>query len=232
MTTPTPSIAQLNVGLPRDHGAFETGDRRDPLDRVSGGSWRSAIFKLPVEGPVFLSERGFDGDGQADLENHGGPDKAVCAYSADHYPEWRRTLGFDPFPYGAFGENLTVGALDEHTVCIGDVWSVGDAELQVSQPRQPCWKLGRKWALESLPHLVRSSGRTGWYFRVLRTGHVSRSARLLLVDRPHPEWSVAAANAVMHERSGDTRALASLEVLSTSWRDTLQKRLDVARSRR
>ena len=92
-----------------------------------------------------LTARGFDGDGQADVVKHGGLDKAVCAYPADHYPEWRRTLGITPFDFGAFGENLTIDGLDEQTVCIGDVWSLVDAQVQVSVPRSPCWKLARRW---------------------------------------------------------------------------------------
>jgi len=137
-------------------------------------------------------------------------DKAVCAYSADHYPEWRRTLRITPFEFGAFGENVTIEGLTEHTVCIGDVWALGDAVVQVSVPRQPCWKLARKWRRDSLADEVRTSGRTGWYFRVLREAQVARGADLTLMERPHPAWTVAAANAVMHDRAGDTNAFLAL----------------------
>jgi MOSC domain-containing protein YiiM len=191
--------------------------------------WTTGIFKVPVDGPVHLSPLGLGGDGQADLVNHGGADKAVCVYSADHYPDWRRTLGVEPFAFGAFGENLTIEGLDEHRVCIGDVWSLGDVTVQVSQPRQPCWKLARKWRRRTLTADVVSTGRTGWYLRVLREGSAVAGTTLSLVDRRHPEWTIAAANRVMHQREGDTAALARLEALAASWRHTLTRRLEAAR---
>ncbi len=165
------SVGALNVGRPRTLGRESAADRFDQ-------AWTTGIFKTPVEGPVHLSSLGFTGDGQADLTVHGGPDKAVCVYSADHYPGWRHTLGIDPFPFGAFGENLAIDGLDEEQVCIGDVWSVGDALVQVSQPRQPCWKLAMKWRRRTLTDEVVASGHTGWYFRVQREGTVAAGASL------------------------------------------------------
>lgn len=106
----------------------------DPMDRPR----TSGSLKTPVAGPVFLGRTNLDGDGQADLVNHGGPDKAVCAYSADHYDAWRHELGLPELPFGSFGENFTVGGLADAGVRIGDVWSVGEATVQVSQPRRPC----------------------------------------------------------------------------------------------
>ena len=160
------TIVALCLGTPRDLGRE---DAPEPFDRA----WTTGIFKTPVDGPVHLSSLGFTGDGQADLTVHGGPDKAVCVYSADHYPGWRHALGLDPFTFGAFGENLTIDGLDEQQVCIGDVWSVGDALVQVSQPRQPCWKLAMKWRRRTLTDEVVVSGRTGWYFRVQHEGLVA-----------------------------------------------------------
>ena len=165
---------------------------------------------------------------QADLTVHGGPDKAVCVYSAYYYPGWRHTLGIDRFAFGAFGENLAIDGLDEQQVCIGDVWSVGDALVQVSQPRQPCWKLAMKWRRRTLTDEVVASGHTGWYFRVQREGLVAPGASVTLIERRHPEWTIAAANRVMHRRQGDTAALARLQALSASWRHTLERRLQAA----
>lgn len=222
MTAPTlqPFVATLCMGRPRTFGAEDArGSEQD--------AWTTGIFKTPVSGPHFLGPTGFDGDGQADLENHGGPDKAVCAYSADHYATWRTALDIEPFDHGAFGENLTIAGLVERAICIGDVWAIGDTHLQVSQPRQPCWKLGRKWNRASFPNEVVASGRTGWYFRVIRAGTVAAGAPAVLVSRVHPQWTVEAANRVMHERVGDTAALAALDVLSASWRQTLARRLVV-----
>jgi MOSC domain-containing protein YiiM len=217
------SIAGLSIGVPRTLGESLADD---PFDE----RWTTGIFKAPVEGPVRLGSTGFSGDGQADLTSHGGVDKAVCAYSADHYPAWRAALGVELPAYGAFGENLTIANLDEGGVCVGDLWEAGDVLLQVSQPRQPCWKLARKWRIASLPDQVVKSGRTGWYFRVRREGTLTTGARVILRERPHPEWTVAAANAVMHQRLGDVAALASLDALSLSWRTTLSRRIEAGTS--
>jgi len=219
--TPTGTVAALCVGTPHSLGVE---DAEDPFDRP----WTSGIFKAPVEGALRLSSLGFSGDVQADLNVHGGPDKAACVYSATHYPDWQRTLATDRFTFGAFGENLTIEGLDERLVCVGDVWSLGDAIVQVSQPRQPCWKLARKWRRRTLTEEVVSSGRTGWYSRVLREGSVAAGATLSLVERLHPEWTIAAANLVMHQREGDTAALARVGALSASWRHTLERRLQAS----
>ena len=117
-----PVLLSIHVGRPAEQG---TERAADPLDRP----WTSGFFKTPVAGPVFLGTTNLDGDGQADLVNHGGPDKAVCAYSADHYDAWRRELGLTEMPFGAYGENFTIGGLDEAGVCIGDVWRVGEATV-------------------------------------------------------------------------------------------------------
>lgn len=216
-----PSVAALCVGKPRDMGLEGAAD---PHDRP----WTSGIFKAPVQGALPLTLTGFDGDGQADPANHGGPDKAVCVYPADHYPWWRETLSRDVPALGAFGENLSIAGLDEGSVCIGDVWALASGViLQVSQPRQPCWKLARKWRLTAFADQVVKSGRTGWYFRVLQEGVVAAGDRLELVARPHPGWTIDGANGVMHRREGDTAALAAVPELSVSWRQTLTRRLQV-----
>jgi MOSC domain-containing protein YiiM len=221
--TKTATVVALCIGTPRTLGQ---DDAPDPFDRP----WTSGIFKAPVADALWLTSTGFSGDGQADLEVHGGPDKAVCVYSADHYSYWRTTTGNESFTFGAFGENLSVEGLDEQHVCIGDVWSVGDAEVEISQPRQPCWKVARKWRRRTLTDEVVSSGHTGWYFRVRREGQVAPGAALSLLERRHPEWTIVAANRVMHRREGDTAALARLDELSASWRRTLEKRLHAAAS--
>jgi MOSC domain-containing protein YiiM len=216
----SPSIASVNVGRPQTRGYDGAAD---PFDQP----WTSGIFKTAVAGAVWLTPTGFDGDGQADLTVHGCEDKAACVYSADHYPAWSRELHRHPLAFGAFGENLSVAGLDEQSVCIGDVWAIGEAVVEVSQPRQPCWKLARRWRITTFSDQVVKSGRTGWYFRVRTPGLVAQGTALSLVARPHPEWTVAAANAVMHQRVGDTAALASLAPLSASWRATLRRRLAV-----
>ncbi len=195
------------------------------------GPWTSGFSKEPVAGPVRVTAANLDGDGQADLENHGGPDKAVCVYSADHLPYWAEHLGLTEMTFGAFGENFTLGNLVEPGVCIGDVWEIGSAVFQVSQPRQPCWKLARRWRVKTLAAQVQQTGFTGWYFRVLAEGIVEAGQTLRLADRPCPEWTVARANRVMHIDKDDHRQaaeLATLPWLAASWRHQLDKRVATA----
>jgi MOSC domain-containing protein YiiM len=215
-----PVIASIQVGLPRRCGE---ADSADPTERP----WTTGFYKEPVVGPVRVGRGNLDGDGQADLVHHGGPDKAVCVYPADHYPYWRDALHLPTLPPGAFGENFTVEGLTEAGVCVGDIWQSGDVMLQVSQPRQPCWKLARRWRIKTLALQVQQTGRTGWYFRVLVEGTVSAGSLLTLVRRHHPEWTVERANTVMHHHKDDVRAaaeLARLPLLSASWRETLSRR--------
>jgi MOSC domain-containing protein YiiM len=215
------ALVSVQVGSARALGSDEAVD---PFDQP----WTTGIFKTPVSGPVFVGERGVAGDTQVDPVNHGGPDKAVCVYSADHYEWWRARLGIVPFDYGAFGENVTIHGVTEDDLCVGDVWSMGGTLVQVSQPRQPCWKLARKWRVRDLVDQVVKSGRTGWYFRVLREGSVQAGDAVALVERSFPEWTVTAANNVMHHRAGGRLAaatLAGVDALSESWQATLEHRI-------
>jgi MOSC domain-containing protein YiiM len=217
---PTPTLLSIQVGQPTEYGR---PDAADPHDRL----WTTAFYKTPIRGPVFVTQTNITGDRQADVEHHGGVDKAVLAYAASHYELWRRELARDNLPCGGFGENLTIDGLTEESVCIGDVWSLGEAVFQVSQPRQPCWKLARRWRTKELAAVVIANGRTGWYLRVLQEGLIDAGQELTLVGRPHPAWTVARANDVMHHRKSDVALaaeLASLPELSQSWRKELQSR--------
>lgn len=197
-------------------------------------TWSSGFFKESVEESVALGREGLDGDAQADRKHHGGPDKAVCAYPAVHFDYWRREIGQPELGAGAFGENFTLGSVAEDEVCIGDIIEAGSALLQISQPRQPCWKLARRWRVKDLPLRVERTGFTGWYFRVIEEGKVTPGATLHLRERPHPEWTVSDANEVMHDRKGGdpaaVAALAACPALSASWRETLAKRAERAGS--
>lgn len=218
MTSAT--LVSIQVGQPTTRGHEEAAD---PHDRL----WTSAFFKAPISGPVFVGRTNITGDAQADRENHGGIDKAVLAYAASHYDLWRAERTNISWCHGGFGENLTIAGQTEEDVCIGDVWSLGETLFQVSQPRQPCWKLTRRWRITELTALVIANGRTGWYLRVLREGLIDAGRELTLVERPQPHWSVARANEVMHHRKSD-RALAdelsSLPELSLAWQTSLRKR--------
>ena len=216
----TGRVQSIQVGLPR----WETADcSPEPGQRP----WRSGIFKVPVPGPLRLGWYNLEGDGQADMVHHGGGDKAVCAYSSEHWPHWQPILPPDQSQAGAFGENFTVEWLTEAEVCIGDVFSIGTALVQISQPRQPCWKLARRWRIKNLALQVEQTGFTGWYFRVLREGEVAATQLIQLVDRPHPEWTIAAANRIMHHERNDRDAAERLSqclALSASWRHTMEQR--------
>lgn len=218
-----PTLLSIQVGQPTDYGR---DDAADPHDR----RWTTAFFKSPIAGPVFVGRTNIAGDAQADLEHHGGADKAVLAYAAGHYELWRDELARPELCFGGFGENLTIAGLTEESVCIGDVWLLGEAHFQVSQPRQPCWKLARRWRTKELAALVIANGRSGWYLRVLREGMIDAGQPLTLIERPHAEWSVARANQVMHQRPSDramASELAALPELSSAWRHGLQVRYGV-----
>ncbi len=215
-----PRLLSIQVGRPRTIGIEGA---KDPMDRA----WTTGFFKEPVVGTIRLGRLNLDGDGQADLKNHGGPDKAACLYSADHYPDWRIDLERSDLPYGAFGENLTINDLTEPDVCLGDIYALGDARVQVSQPRQPCWKLARRWRITDLPARVVRNGRTGWYVRVLDEGTLEAGQEFRLLDRPNPDWSIERANRVMHHLKNDPRtaeALADVDALAENWKVSLRKR--------
>jgi MOSC domain-containing protein YiiM len=216
-------ILSIQVGLSQTYG--------DPAARDAENKvWTTAFFKLPVAGKVRLRRLGLEGDEQADLRVHGGPDKAVLAYSHDHYPFWRTLLNTPDLPVGAFGENLTVDGVSEKTVCIGDLWRVGEGVVQVSQPRQPCWKLARRWQIPELPKLVVRTGFCGWYLRVIEDGIMEAGMEMELLQRPHPEWTLDRANQALYNRQFSAEAgyeLAELSELSAAWREDLLGRLSL-----
>jgi MOSC domain-containing protein YiiM len=216
-----PTVISIQVGRPQDH--LHDG----PVDGNSC-SWTTAFWKQPVEGPVWVGATNIDGDQQADLVNHGGSDKAVLAYSADHYDYWRAHLKLPDMPYGGFGENLTISGVDEASVCIGDTWRTGPVVFQVTQPRQPCWKMSRRWRIADLAKQVIANGKSGWYLRVLTEGELAAGATMELIARPHPAWTVARASDLFHYRKDDLAGaaeLAALPELSAAWRESLEVRL-------
>ena len=216
--TVTAQLISIQAGKPADHGA----------DSISKKSWRSGVFKFPLEGRVYVGALNINGDGQQDLKNHGGPYRAVLGYSADHYPEWRAELNRPDFPYGGFGENFTIAGLTEETVFIGDVYAVGEVRLQVSQPRMPCWKLARRWGIKDLTARVQAKAWGGWYHRVLQEGYVEAGQEITLIERPNSRYSVDFLFAIMSEWIDDPDALAEiiqLEALTDEWRVDFAERL-------
>jgi MOSC domain-containing protein YiiM len=207
------TILSIQVGLPAEHGA----------DNISKRGWQSGIFKYPISGKVWLDTLNLAGDGQDDLDNHGGIFRAVLGYSAEHYPAWRDELQRPDFPYGAFGENLTISGLDEDSVFLGDVYAVGEALVQVTQPRLPCWKLARRWGIKNLTARVQRKGWGGWYHRVVRTGNVAAGDTYALVERGYTQYPITRLGRLVYEVEKDVAAfeeLSGLDVLTPSWRST------------
>ena len=191
--------------------------------------WTTGFYKQNVAGRIWLGYEGLRGDQQADRKHHGGAEKAACVYAVEHYPAWRDSLKLAEMAHGAFGENFTVQGMVEAEVCVGDVFQIGAARVQVSQPRQPCWKLARRWRIKDLTTQVEQTGRTGFYFRVLHHGWVEAGETLELLERPFPRLTIAHANGVMHHRKEDFAAAAELAMcplLSASWKDSLWQRAE------
>ncbi len=221
-------LISLQIGRPAAH----TSQIKDGNE----AEWVSSIWRQSVAGRVHLSRTDLDGNAQADLKNHGGPDKAVCCYSAEHYPPWHTALGLAEaeFAYGAFGENFTLTGLTEDTICLGDIYTVGTAKVQVSQPRMPCWKVGRRWNRADLPGEMTATGRTGFYVRVLEEGEVGAGDVLTLQDRPLPDYSITRLNDALYVHKNDARQdeeLARLPLLAEAWRRTFRRRAGLLKYR-
>ena len=194
---------------------------------------RSAIAKTPVRGPVHVGPLGLEGDEQGDPKVHGGPDKAVHQYAQEHYVPWRTELGALPVlaAPGAFGENIASTGMTEHSLCLGDQVRVGSSVLlEVSQSRQPCWKLNDRFGVPTMARRMQDSGRTGWYYRVLQPGHLQAGDALVLVARPWPEWTLARIIDVLYHQPFDAAVLQALAALplTPSWQRMVQGRLERA----
>src|SRR5437773_2195586 len=163
-------IISLNVGMPREviwHGRSVT----------------TGIFKEPVAGRVALRKLNLDGDGQADLRVHGGEYKAVYCYPVEHYRSWKKELPGRELPMGMFGENFTTEGLLEDEVHVGDRFSIGSAEVVVTQPRLPCYKLGVRFGADDMVKRFLASGRSGFYFAVIREGEVGAGDEIKVIAR-------------------------------------------------
>ena len=204
--------------------------RPQVLAEVRGERIYSAIAKQPVAvgSLLWLSLGNLAGDSQADLSVHGGPDKAVYTYPAEHLSRWAAELDEELGP-APFGENLSTVGVTEHDVRIGDRWSWGDATIEVCQPRWPCFKLALHRQRPDIQKQMRANGRTGWYHRVLEPGEVVVGAPIEVVARDPAELTVADAHAAMGDRHLEDRALvealADHPSLAAEWRDPLRERL-------
>ncbi|MDK3018804.1 MOSC domain-containing protein [Pseudodonghicola flavimaris] len=201
---------------------------------LPGSDTLSGIVKTPVDRPLTLGPEGVESDEQADRRVHGGVEKALHHYPRDHYALWRAELGELP-PLagpGGFGENISTTGLTETTVAVGDIFRLGDALLQVSQGRQPCWKLNKRFGVADMARRVQLTGRTGWYYRVLQPGTVAPGDRMELVDRVAPDWSLHRLwHALYVDRLNldELEGIVALDVLAEGWRKYAVRRLESRR---
>ena len=208
-------LISLNVGLPR-------------IVESNGEPVATGIFKEPKQGPVMLRTLNLDGDRQADLTVHGGVSKAVYAYPVEHYEFWRRELPEMELPYGMFGENLTTEGMLEEALNVGDRFRVGKAELMVTEPRLPCYKLGIKFGRTDIIRKFLQSRRTGFYFAVVKQGEVEAGNEIELLSRDSNGITIADITRLYAFEKDDLETLrraVKLEALSDSWREYFQKQI-------
>jgi MOSC domain-containing protein YiiM len=210
-------IVSVNVGLPR------------PV------SWRgrrimTGIYKDPIEGRVRVRRTNLDGDRQADLSVHGGPDKAVYVYPSEHYPFWRRELELEDLPWGSFGENLTTEGWWEDEVHVGDRFRIGTAEFTVTQPRMPCFKLAVKFDREDIVETFLESGRPGFYLAVTQEGELGAGDAMERTHEDENGVTVVDVVRLYMDRHGESdpdllRRTVAVEALAEGWREHFRKRL-------
>ncbi|RFS76846.1 6-N-hydroxylaminopurine resistance protein [Leclercia adecarboxylata] len=192
------------------------------------GSRPSAIAKLQVDGELSLTEKGLVGDEQAEKKIHGGPDRALCHYPREHYAFWASEYPdqAELFVAPAFGENLSTEGLTEKNVFIGDIFRWGEALIQVTQPRSPCFKLNFHFGISDIATQMQNAGKTGWLYRVILAGKVETDAPLTLVSRLSNVSVYDACAIAWHMPFDDEQyhRLLSAAGLSTSWTRTMQKR--------
>lgn len=209
-------IISLNVGRPR-------------IVLWKGEPVSTGIFKEPVSGSVPLRTLNLDGDRQADLSVHGGPNKAVYAYPVEHYDFWKKELPEMQLPLGMFGENFSTEGLLESTVNIGDRFQIGSAEVTVTQPRMPCYKLGIKFGRTDILRRFLASGRTGFYFSVTREGEVTAGDSFTSLERDAHNIKVADITRLYARDKDDVetmRRALEVEALPAGWRDYFRQKIN------
>ena len=213
-------ILSVNVGRPK-------------LITFRGKTIKTGIFKAPVEGSVMVRSLGPEGDGQADLSVHGGLDKAVYGYPSEYYDFWRRETGRTDLVPGQFGENLTTVGLPDEDVHVGDVFRVGEALLQATQPRLPCFKLGARMEDPGFPKRFMGARRMGYYFRVVEEGAVERGDLVEAVSRDPEGVSITEITALWFTDKENYERMESAlraEGLPSGWRDGFTERLEAGRA--
>jgi MOSC domain-containing protein YiiM len=209
-------VISVNVGLPR-------------TITWKGQLVTTGIFKAPIAGRVRVRRLNLDGDRQADLSVHGGPDKAIYVYPSEHYDYWRGELSAMEFPWGMFGENFTSEGLLEDVVSVGDRFRIGSAVAMVTQPRVPCFKLAAKFGREDIVQRFLASGRSGFYLKVVQEGEVGAGDPIEPLSRDPHAVEVAEVARLYRDRSDDLsllRRAVQVEALSEGWRERFQRRID------
>jgi len=209
-----PTIVSFHVGTPR---MIKHGNKEVP----------SAIYIQYTEKRHTICSLGVEGDEQGDKIHHGGIDKAICVYLQESYKHWDE-IGQSLAP-GAFGENMTISDLTEEGVLIGNTYRIGSLVVQVSQPRQPCFKLGIRNEWPELVQLSRNSGYTGFYMRVLEEGEAGVGMELELIKQAQHSMSIKEANRIMYSKSStlsDYEQLAAVAELADDWKEDLSKKIN------
>ncbi|MDQ3693494.1 MAG: MOSC domain-containing protein [Chloroflexota bacterium] len=217
---PIATLRTIQVGTPNRYMHRES-------EASAARPWETSFVRAPSPDRRWLYITHLDGNAQADTKNHGKLNQAVLLYAAAHYPWWQCELGRPEIGPGGFAENFTLDGITEATAHIGDTYAIGDARIQVTGPRYPCYKIARRWGIPGLNGLVAATGRTGWYCRVLEEGWIEPGLPLLLVARPYPDFTIALVNDFGHGRNQDSataEALAACPLLPDFW-----QRLVVAR---
>lgn len=192
----------------------------------------SAISKLATGCRLRISRLGIAGDQQADQRHHGGLDKALHHYPHEHYRYWQSRFPerCDRFAAGGFGENISTLGLTEAEACLGDIYRLGSALIQISQGRKPCWKLNARFGIEEMARLVHDTGHSGWYYRVVEEGDAGPEDEFGLIERSLPDWNVRRLYGVLHPQTppdpADLAFLAGCPILAIGWRARAKERLD------
>jgi MOSC domain-containing protein YiiM len=208
-------LVSIQVGIPR-------------IVTIDGQEVATSIYKSPIKGRVQLRSANLEGDKQADLSVHGGRDKAVYAYPSEHYSYWKKELSGVDLPWGAFGENFTTEGLTEDAVCLGDRFTIGTAEVVVTQPRLPCFKLNLKFDSDVMAKRFLASRRSGFYLRVLREGEVGPGDEIVRIHQDENRVSISDALRIyLHELNSNELVHRALQVeyLSATWRDHFRQNI-------
>ena len=211
-------LLSVNVGLPKDVG-------------WQGHTVHTGIWKQQVDGPRMVRRLNIDGDGQGDLNGHGGEQRAVLVYQIESYRHWQEHLGRDDFEFGQFGENFTVEGLGDGEVCIGDRYRIGDAEFEVTQPRVTCFRVGMRLGEPRMPALLVAHHRPGFYLRVIVEGQVRAGDEIVRTRVGPHALSVADVDALLYLPDRDIerlRAAVDIPALSPGWQQSFRELLDSA----